>query len=121
MRIIYVIIIVFIIIKPAAAEVSDYIDAFTGCCESDSYKVYSQVIKGGATISDIDKQFIIDREISKELGSNFIYTDLDECIKTALGENFDIKIQKENKNEAYWLHKNAQFQLQHMKFPFKVL
>ncbi len=94
-----------------ASEVTDYIESFTDCCENESYKAFSKVIKGTASISDIEKQFIIDREISNELNSPFIYTDLEQCVKIALEDNYDIKIQNQYKRQYYWLYRNAQFQL----------
>lgn len=111
MRIIVLFIILLFFINPVYADITDYIDDYTQCCENESYKTFKQIVKGSATISDVDKQLMIDRELAIELGSNFIYTDLEDCINTALGQNFDIKIQKQNKIEAYWLNKNAQFQL----------
>ncbi len=111
MRIIIVAILLLIFLNPAYADITDYIDNITRCCENDSYKTFSQVLKGNTSISDVEKQIIIDREISQELKTNFVYMDLEKCIKTALGENFDIRIEKENRNEAYWLNKNSQFQL----------
>lgn len=111
MRIIFLIIIIFLSIMPVKAELADEIDDFASVSEYESYKALSSLIKGNVAISDIDKQLMIDREISMELGENFIYTDLEDCINTALGQNFDIKIQRERKNEAFWLNKNAQFQL----------
>ncbi len=95
----------------AEANVSSYIDSFAECCQNESFKTFSQIIKGEASISDIEKYMIFDKEISNELNSVFIYTDLEECIKTALDLNYDIKIQRANKQEAFWLYKNAQFQL----------
>ena len=50
-------------------------------------------------------------QISKELNSSFIYTDLEECIYIALNKNFDIKITDAENLQTYWLNKNAQFQL----------
>ncbi len=109
---IYLLILLFILTPITAfASVSSYIDSFTECCENESFKTFSQVIKGEASISDIEKYMIFDKEISKELNSSFIYTDLEECIKIALDKNYDIKIQRANRLEAYWLYKNAQFQL----------
>ena len=111
MRILIIFIIYIIIQSVCYANVSEYIESYTKCCENESYKTFSQVIKGGASISAIEKQSVIDREISQELNSVFIYTDLAECIKTSLMNNFDIKIEDAGVLEAYWLKKNAQFQL----------
>ncbi len=111
MRIILFLTIYIFVQVSVFADVTTYIDSFTQCCENDSYKSFSQIIKGEASISDIEKQLILDREISEELNSSFIYTDLEECIKIALHENYDIKIQNASRQEAFWLNKNAQFQL----------
>ena len=112
MRII-IVILILICIKciSFASEMTDYISSLTDCCENESYKTFQKVIKGNASISDVEKQFIIDREISDELNSSFIYTDLENCIKIALEENYDIKIQNKYKDQYYWLYRNAQFQL----------
>lgn len=93
---------------PANAEIYDYVDE---CVKNESYKTFAQVVKGSASISDVEKQMVIDREIQADLKSNFIYMDLEDCINTALGENFDIKIQRQNRNMAYWQNKNSQFML----------
>ncbi len=112
MKIIITIIILFLLQSLSfASQIDDYIKSYTECCDNESYKTFSKVIKGGASISDIEKQFIIDREISDELNSRFIYTDLENCIKIALEENYDIKIQDQYKRQYYWMYKNAQFQL----------
>ncbi len=102
---------IFIQISAFCAEVDDFMFQCEQCSDNDSYKTFKMLIKGEATISDIDKRLIIDREVEKELNSNFIYTDLENCINTALGENYDIKISDAEKTEAFWLNKNAQFQL----------
>lgn len=96
---------------PTFASVAEYIDSVAKCCDEESYRSFSKIVKGEASISDIDKQLLIDREISDELNSAFIYTDLENCIKIALEKNYDIKIQNEYKNESYWLYRNSQFQL----------
>lgn len=111
MRIILFVFILIIFQMPVFSSVSEYIDSFTDCCENESYAALKNAIKGGAVISDIEKQSIIDKEISSELESRFIYTDLENCIKIALEGNYDIQIQDAHKLEAYWLNKNAQFQL----------
>lgn len=108
MRIIFLIIMMFFIILPSYAELYEYVDE---CINSESYKTFSQVVKGSASISDIEKQLIIDREIQNESNTTFIYMDLENCINAALGENFDIRIERQNKNMAYWQNKNAQFML----------
>lgn len=109
-----IIILIFLLLFPkllACASVADYIDSVAKCCDDESYRSFSKIVKGEASISDIDKQLIIDREISNELNSPFIYTDLENCIKIALEKNYNIKIQNEYKNESYWLYRNSQFQL----------
>ncbi len=111
MRILFIILIFISIQITAYADVSEYIESYTKRFDNESYKNFSRIIKGGATISDIERQNITDKEISQELGSVFIYTDLADCIKTALEYNFDIRIEDANVSEAYWLRKNAQFQL----------
>lgn len=111
MRIIILIITILLFQPVVFADVAEYIESITHCCENESYKSFSEVIKGGASISDVEKQMIIDRELSVELNSPFIYTDLENCIKIALEKNFDIKTDEQYKKEAYWLYRNAQFQL----------
>lgn len=111
MRIILVLFLFFLFQIPVFAGISEYIESFSQCCENESYTALKNAIKGGAVISDIEKQFIIDTEISTELNSRFIYTDLENCIKIALEGNYDIQIQDARRLEAYWLNKNAQFQL----------
>ena len=111
MRFLLIILILLINILPTSAEITDFINDYAHCCENESYKTFSQLIKGNASYSDIDKQKVIDSEISNELNSNFIYINLEDCINIALGENFDIKIRDAYKKETYWLYKNAQFQL----------
>ncbi len=108
-----VIIIIILLLFPAyaLANVSEYIDSYAKYFEHESYKSFSQIVKGQASISDIEKQLIIDKEIADELNTNFIYSDLSECIKIALDKNYDIKINKELKNEALWLYRNTQVQI----------
>ena len=93
------------------ADVSSYIESIEHCCENGSYKSFKEIIKGSASISDVEKQFILDREIENELETDFIYTDLEECIKVALGENYDILEQEAVKQQAFWENKNSQFSL----------
>lgn len=111
MRIVVVLLFFLIFQLSGFADVSQYIEEYTKCCENESYKSFSQIIKGNASISDIEKQYIIDKEISNELGVSFVYMDLENCIKIALEQNYDIKIQNAVKRESYWLYKNSQFQL----------
>ncbi len=93
------------------ADVNSYINTIENCCENESYKSFSEIIKGSASISDVEKQYILDREIEKELETNFIYTDLEECIKTAVGGNYDILEREAAKEQAFWNNKNSQFSL----------
>lgn len=93
------------------ADISNYIDSYNKYFQNESYKSFSQMVKGQASISDIEKQMILDKEIEKELDTTFIYTDLNECIKIALDKNYDIKIAKEERTEAFWLYMNSEFQL----------
>ena len=111
MRILTIILLLILGCCCAFAEPQSYIESVTQCCENESYKKFSEIIKGSASISDIEKQFVIDKEISKELNSDFIYTDLEECIKTALGENYDILLEDAKKQQAFWQNKNSQFSL----------
>ena len=113
MRIIISILIIFLSIKPlyATVKVQEYIDSFEDTFAPQCSEVFSQLIKGSAIISDLEKQMIIDEEISKELNSDFVYTDLETCLKLALKENYDIKINSAYKRQYYWLYRNAQFQL----------
>ena len=108
-----VILIIILIIIPysALADVSDYIDSYAKYFEHDSYKSFSQLVKGQASISDVEKQIVMDKEISQELNTDFIYSDLKECIKIALNKNYDIKIYKEIKNNALWQYRNIQVQI----------
>ncbi len=113
MRIIILFIILLSIYLPscAYASVADYIDSVAKCCDSDFYKSFNSVVTGSATISDLEKQLIIDSEISSELETSFIYTDLENCIKISLENNFDIKIRDSYRDESYWQYRNSQFQL----------
>ena len=111
MRIVILIFILFIFKYPVFASVAEYIESVAKCCDSNFYKSFSSVVKGSASISALEKQLIIDNEISQELQTPFIYMDLETCIKISLENNFDIKIQDSYKNESYWLYRNSQFQL----------
>ena len=111
MKIIILFFVLIFFINPAFCSVSDYIDAVTNDYGSVSYSIFKSVLKGETSISNLQKQLIIDSEISKELETNFVYTDLESCIKTALQQNFNIKIQDAYFDESYWLYRNSQFQL----------
>ena len=111
MRIIILFIIILFFVSPVFAEIADYIDMYATTSQSDVYKTFSSIFKGSASVPNEEKQILIDKEVASELGTNFIYTDLFECVNTALGENFDIKIQREIKNEAFWLYRNSLYKL----------
>ena len=88
MRILLLLFFILILQISASANVAEYINSYAKqCSENESYKSFSEFIKGNASISDIEKQMILDKEISEELNSPFIYTDLEECIKIALDKN----------------------------------
>lgn len=108
----FLFLIIFIISSNSAvADISDYIRRFDECVQNESYKTFSDVIRGSASVSDIEKQHILDREIENELNSSFIYTDLEECIKIAFNDNFDILLKRAEKDASFWTRKNAQFSL----------
>ena len=111
MKIIILFLVIIFCINPAYSTVLEYIDSVTNDYGVYSYNTFKSMIKGQASISNLDKQLIIDNEISSELQTKFIYTDLENCIRTALEQNFDIKIQDSYFDEAYWLYRNSQFQL----------
>lgn len=111
MRILFVLLLILLINLPAFSSVSDYINSYAKLFENESYKSFSKVVKGQATISDVEKQAILDREVEKELNSNFIYTDLEECVRIVIDKNYDIKISDAEAMEAYWLNKNADVQI----------
>lgn len=112
MKYVFLIIVYLFCVVPMYADtISEYINSYARTFETESYKSFSKIIKGQASISDFEKQNILDREISDELNSPFIYTDLEECINIAINGNYDIKIADAKNLEAFWLNKNAQFQL----------
>ena len=111
MRFIILFLILFFSSIVVEASVSDYIKSYSEFDNSPSYNSFLNVIKGEAVISDIEKQAMLDNEISSELNSPFIFTDLENCINIALDKNFEVKIKDAYNDEAYWLNKNAQFQL----------
>ncbi|MBQ9245816.1 TolC family protein [bacterium] len=110
MKLFLSIIIILFLSQVVYADVSSYIDSYTKYFENESYKSFSQIVKGQASISDIEKQVMLDKEVSQELNTNFIYSDMAECINIALDKNYDIKINKAQKDEIFWLNKNAQVQ-----------
>ncbi|MBQ3640918.1 TolC family protein [bacterium] len=103
------VLLVFIIFYQSSvyANIQEYIDSFTKTIDNDMYKTFTEVMKGSATISDIEKHNIIDNDISNELNTPFIYTDLANCIKIALEKNYLIKVSDAYKKQYYWLYKNA--------------
>ena len=111
MKFIILFIIIIFIQMQSDASISEYIESYTKYFDNDSYKTFTKVVKGQASISDVEKQHILDNEISEELESKFIYTDLYECIKAAILNNYNIKISDAAKLESYWINKNALFQI----------
>ena len=113
MRIIISILIIIFSINVVEANVNiqEYIDSFEQTHTPQTANIFERIIKGSATVSAIEKQAVIDEEISNELNSNFIYTDLETCLKLAMKDNFDIKINTAYKKQYYWLYRNSQFQL----------
>ena len=111
MKIIILFFILIFLVNPAYCSVVDYIDFVTNTHSPYTYNTFKSVLSGQASISNLDKQLIIDSEISNELETTFEYTDLATCIKTALEQNFNIKIQESYFDESFWLYRNAQFQL----------
>ena len=113
MRIIISILIIIFSVNyvEAAVNIQEYIDSFEQSHTPQTAEIFERMIKGSASITAIEKQSVIDEEISNELNSDFIYTDLETCLKMAMKENFDIKIYKAYKKQYYWLYKNSQFQL----------
>ena len=110
-KFIIIVLIILIYINPSYATISEYIEAYSDYFQNESYQSFSKIVKGQASISDIEKQIMLDKEIEKELNTNFIYSDLSECINIALDKNYDIKINSETKKESYWQYKNSQFQI----------
>lgn len=113
MRIIILIFLLIFSINSVLATVNlkEYIDSFEEIHTPKSAEIFERMIKGSASVTAIEKQFVIDEEISKELNSDFIYVDLETCLKLAMKENFDIQINKAYKRQYYWLYRNSQFQL----------
>lgn len=111
MKIILLFIITLFSINICFAKTPDLKEFCSNCSDNPSYKEFRQIVEGKAVISDIDKQLLVDNELSSELGSPFIYTDLDNCINIALNKNFDIQIRNAYKDESFWLNKNAQFSI----------
>lgn len=107
-----IIIFIFSLILPAFAdktELKNIQEYCQNCIQDETYFAFKEIIKGNASVSMLDKQLLVDKENEKELGSNFIYSDLENCIKIALYKNFDIKIRDSYKEQAYWQNKNALF------------
>lgn len=111
MRKIIIIIVMLFIPQIVFADVSEYINSFLENFENESYRMYSDILKAGTQMSDVEKQLILDKEISEELNTPFLYSDLENCIKIALEKNYEIRINDAYKKQQYWLYKNSQFQL----------
>jgi outer membrane protein TolC len=111
MKIYITILVIFLIQLSAFANISEYIESYTKYFDNESYKSFTKVVKGQASISDIEKQQILDSEISQELKTDFIYTDLYECIKSVITNNYEIKISDAMQLEDYWINKNAQVKI----------
>jgi len=66
-----------------------------------------EYIKGSASFSELEKQAEFDKALSDELKTEFIYTDLKECLKYALNDNYDIKIKSKLYEERLWNFRNS--------------
>ncbi len=69
-----------------------------------------ELLKDNPNASDAAKQKLLDEELSKNLGIDLIYTDLAECLKIALDNNYTMKQKERSKEQAYWEYKNANAQ-----------
>ncbi len=72
-----------------------------------SYKQMKEYIKGTASFSEFEKQADIDKILEDKLGIKFIYTDLSECLKYALKDNYDIKIKEALNRQQLWNYRNS--------------
>lgn len=68
------------------------------------------IIQGQTSITNIEKQKQLDKELAENLGIDLIYTDLAECLKVAVDNNYDIKIEKDIERQRYWEYRNANVQ-----------
>lgn len=69
-----------------------------------------ELIQGQNSASEVEKQRRLDEELSKNLGINLIYTNLSECVKVAIDNNYNIKSRNSIKKQHYWEYKNANTQ-----------
>ena len=86
-----IIILIFTIILPVFADkthLNNIEEYCQNCVENETYQAFKEIIKGSVDATTLDKQILVDKENEKELGSNFIYSDLENCIKIALNKNF---------------------------------
>ena len=72
-----------------------------------SYKQMKEYIKGSASFSELEKQIDVDNIVSDELGIDFIYTNLSECLKYALEDNYDIKMNEALNRQKLWNYRNS--------------
>ncbi len=70
----------------------------------------NEVITGKETAEEIEKQRKLDEELSQNLDIEIVYTNLCECLKIAVDNNFAIKTKVSEKRETYWNYKNANSQ-----------
>ncbi len=69
-----------------------------------------ELLQGNSSESEAAKQRILDEEISKNLGIDLVYTNLSECLKIALDNNYAIKNRYSVQKQHYWEYKNANTQ-----------
>ena len=72
-----------------------------------SYQKMREYIKGRTIYSELENQLDVDKIVEDELGVDFIYTDLSECLKYALEDNYDIKINEHLKGQRLWSYRNS--------------
>lgn len=70
-----------------------------------------ELIHGQTSITQVERQKQIDNELSKNLGIDLVYTNLEECLKIAVENNYSLKISNAKKKESYWTNKNAKSQI----------
>lgn len=78
--------------------------------DSQKDEFIKELIQGKSSASEAEKQRRLDEELSKNLGINLIYTNLAECIKIAVDNNYNIKTKSCTKKQNYWENKNAKMQ-----------
>ncbi len=69
-----------------------------------------ELLEGKTSESEAAKQKLLDEELSKSLDINLVYTNLAECLKTAVDNNYSIKTNESRKKQHYWEYKNANAQ-----------